>query len=78
MQGEGEGDENRVLARDFYCGDVVERSGALRLGALEKRSDAYDDKDSGGRQQQDLDRGEVPLGSAELVGDVYRRARAGG
>src|ERR1022692_1955558 len=71
-QRKGEGDQGGILARDLYRGYVVERSGGLWLGALQKRRDADDDEYSSHGQQQDFGRRQVALGGSELVGNVDR------
>src|ERR1700689_2649697 len=74
MQGEGEGDEGSALPGDFPGSYRVKRSGALRLGALEKRDDGHDDEYHARCQQQRFERGQVALSGAELVTDLDRGA----
>jgi len=62
--------EHSVLPRNLHRRYVIQRSGSLGLGALNQRKDARQNQHCARRQQENLYRRQVSLGSSKLVPDV--------
>src|SRR4029077_17129489 len=70
VNGEGERDHGGVLSGNLHGDDIVERTGGLRFGTLEKRYEGDDNAEHDDGDDQDPARGEAFFGRAEFLADV--------